>query len=155
MKASLTGIYSNITAKKFSTIFLQFIPGKKCLCCYVSYGPFCIDCSSMDFAQISCKQLSFQNLYKDKKNFQMPKLFKQKVNKYLTLTYPRLAIPWWLIGKERTCQCRRLGFHPWVRQSPQRRKWQPSPVLSPGKPYGQRSLAGCSPMGWRELDMTQ
>ena len=26
-------------------------------------------------------------------------------------------LPWWLSGKESTCQCRRLGFDPWVRRS--------------------------------------
>ena len=29
----------------------------------------------------------------------------------------------------------------------QRRQWQPTPVLSPGKSHGQRSLVGCSPWG--------
>ena len=24
-----------------------------------------------------------------------------------------LGLPWWLSGKESTCQCRRHGFHPW------------------------------------------
>ena len=24
------------------------------------------------------------------------------------------GLPWWLSGKESTCQCRRLRFHPWV-----------------------------------------
>ena len=32
---------------------------------------------------------------------------------------------------------------------------QPSPVLLPGKPHGQRSLAGCSPWGRWELDTTE
>ena len=31
--------------------------------------------------------------------------------------------------------------------SPWRRKWQPAPVFLPGKPHGQRSLAGYSPQG--------
>ena len=35
------------------------------------------------------------------------------------------GLPWWLIGKEPTCQCRRLGFNPWVRKIPWRRKQQP------------------------------
>ena len=30
-------------------------------------------------------------------------------------------------------QCRRLGFHPWVRKIPWRRKCQPSPVFLPKK----------------------
>jgi len=34
------------------------------------------------------------------------------------------------------------------------RKWQPSPVFLPGKSREQRSLAGYSPRGHRELDMT-
>ena len=34
-------------------------------------------------------------------------------------------IPWWLSGKESTCQCRRLGFHPWFRKIPWSRKGQP------------------------------
>ena len=29
----------------------------------------------------------------------------------------------------------------------QRRQWQPTPVLLPGKSYGRRSLVGCSPWG--------
>ena len=28
-----------------------------------------------------------------------------------------------------------------------RRKWYPTPVFLPGEPHGQRSLAGCSPLG--------
>jgi len=46
--------------------------------------------------------------------------------------------------KEFTWQCRRHRFDPWVRKIPWRRKWQPSPVLLPGKSHEQRSLAGCS-----------
>ena len=32
--------------------------------------------------------------------------------------------PWWLSGKEPTCQCRRRRFDPWVGRIPWRRKWQ-------------------------------
>ena len=56
---------------------------------------------------------------------------------------PRL--PWWLSGKEPTCQCRRLGFDPWVGKFPWRRKWQPTPVFLPGESHGQRSLVGYGP----------
>ena len=38
-------------------------------------------------------------------------------------------------------------FNPWVRKIPWRRKWQPTPVFSPGKYHGQRSLAGCTSRG--------
>ena len=34
-------------------------------------------------------------------------------------------------------------------------RWQPSPVLLPGKFHGQRSLVGCSPWGRKESDTTE
>ena len=36
-----------------------------------------------------------------------------------------------------------------------RRQWQPTPVLSPGKCHGRRSLVGCSLWGHEELDTTE
>ena len=36
-----------------------------------------------------------------------------------------------------------------------RRQWQPTPVLLPGKSYGQRSLVGFSPWGHEESDTTE
>ena len=52
--------------------------------------------------------------------------------------------------------CRLLCvFVPWVRKIPWRRKWQPTPVLLPGKFHGWRSLTGYSPWGRRELDTTE
>ena len=38
---------------------------------------------------------------------------------------------------------------------PCRRKWQPTPVLLPGKSHGQRSLVGYSPWGCTESDTTE
>ena len=61
-------------------------------------------------------------------------------------------------GKEPACQCRRykrLGFDVWVRMIPWRRAWQPAPVFLPGESHGQRSLAGYSPRGLTESDMTE
>ena len=52
-------------------------------------------------------------------------------------------------------QCGRPGFDPWVGKIPWRRKWQPTPVLLPGKFLGRRSLVGYSPWGHRELDTTE
>ena len=51
------------------------------------------------------------------------------------------------VGRESACQCRRhkrCGFHPWVGKIPWRRKWQPTPVLLPGKSHGWRSLGSYS-----------
>ena len=61
-------------------------------------------------------------------------------------------------GKESTCQCRRyriLGFNPQVEKIPWSRKWQPAPVFLPGRFHGQRNLAGYSPQGHKESDMTE
>ena len=46
-------------------------------------------------------------------------------------------------------------FDPWVGKIPWRRKWQPTSVFLPGEPQGQRSLAGYSPWGHKELDTTE
>ena len=54
-----------------------------------------------------------------------------------------------LSGRESSCQCWRHRFNPWTGKIPWRRRWQPTPVFLPGKPHGQRGLAGCSPRGWR------
>ena len=43
---------------------------------------------------------------------------------------------------------------PLGRKSPWRRAWQPTPVFLPEESHGQRSLAGCSPRGRKESDMT-
>ena len=37
----------------------------------------------------------------------------------------------------------------------QRRQWQPTPVLLPGKSHGWRSLVGCSPWGRKESGTTE
>ena len=58
---------------------------------------------------------------------------------------------WWLGGKVSTCQCRRHGCNLWVRKIPWRRKWQFSLVFLPGKSYGQKSLAYCSPWGGKRV----
>ena len=68
-----------------------------------------------------------------------------------------LGLPRWHSGRESACQCRRCkrcGFDPWVGKIPWRRKWQLTAVL-PGKFHGQRNLAGYSPWGCTESDMTE
>ena len=62
-----------------------------------------------------------------------------------------------LIGKTQLLclQCRRPGFDPWVGKIPWRKKWQPTPVLLPGKFHGLRSLVGYSLWCRKELDMTE
>ena len=60
-------------------------------------------------------------------------------------------------GKELACQwrrCRRPRFDPWIGRILWRREWQPTPIFSPGKSHGQRSLVGYSPWGRKESNMT-
>ena len=47
-----------------------------------------------------------------------------------------------------------MGLIPELGRSPGEGKWQPTPVFLEN-PYGQRILAGYSPWGCRELDMTE
>ena len=64
------------------------------------------------------------------------------------------GLPWWLRGKETTCQFRRCGFDPWVGKIPWRRKRQPTPVFLPGISHDQRGLVGYSPWGRKDSDTT-
>ena len=68
-------------------------------------------------------------------------------------------LPWWLSGKESTCQCRRPGFDPWVGTVPWRRKWQPTPGFLEylgmlGKSHGHSNLASVVAGVAKELDTT-
>jgi len=68
----------------------------------------------------------------------------------LILRFP--SWPRWL----RIClQCRRPEFDSWVRKISFRREWQPIPVFLPGEFNRQRSLAGYSSWGYKELGMTE
>ena len=57
-----------------------------------------------------------------------------------------------LSGKEFTCQCRRRGFHLWVRKIPWRRKWKPTPVFLTGEFHRQKSIMGQSPRSYKRVD---
>ena len=48
-----------------------------------------------------------------------------------------------------------LGLIPESGKIPWRRAWQPTPVFLPGESHGHRSLAGYSPWGPKESDMTE
>ena len=66
-----------------------------------------------------------------------------------------VSFPGGSVDKETACNARRPGLDPWVGKIPWRRKWQPTPVSLPGEFHGQRSLAGYSPWGFKESDMTE
>ena len=50
---------------------------------------------------------------------------------------------------------KRHGFNPQVGKIPWRRAQQPTPVFLPGESHGQRGLAGYSPQGHTESDITE
>ena len=52
-------------------------------------------------------------------------------------------------------QSRRPGFESWVGKIPCRREWLATPVFLPGEFHRQRSLAGYSPRGYKESNMTE
>ena len=62
------------------------------------------------------------------------------------------GIPSQLVSKGSACNA---GDPSWVVKILWKRKWQPTPVFLPGESQGQRSLAGYSPWGSQELDMTE
>ena len=64
-----------------------------------------------------------------------------------------LGLPWWLSGKESTCNAGDSGPVPRSRRSLGEGNGNPLQFL-PRKSYGQRSLAGYSPWGCKELDTT-
>ena len=70
-----------------------------------------------------------------------------------THTYSFTLIPCSSDGKRIFLQCRRPRFDPWVGKILSRSKWQPTTLA--WRIHGQRSLAGYSPWGCKELDMTE
>ena len=54
--------------------------------------------------------------------------------------YQILGFPGGSVVKNLPANAGRHGFDPWVREIPWRRKWQPTPVLLPGKSHGQRGI---------------
>ena len=64
------------------------------------------------------------------------------------------GLPWWFNSTEFTCQQGRHNFDPWARKIPQRRKWQPTPVLLAGKIPWTEESSGLQSRGHKELDTT-
>ena len=72
------------------------------------------------------------------------------------ISYTPIYFPGGASGPECSCRrCKRCGLDTWVRKIPWRRAWQPTPVFLLGECYRQRSLAGYSLQGRKELDTTE
>ena len=72
---------------------------------------------------------------------------------FIWAPYRHIWLARWCSGKESAYQFkrhRRCGFNPWVRKIPCWRKWQPTPVLLPGKFQWQKSQVGYSPQRVRQ-----
>ena len=76
---------------------------------------------------------------------------KEKGNYLFSLSTVSPGLPWWLSGKESTCQRRRHKLDRCVRKSPWSRKWQLTVLFLPGKSHGQRSLKGYSLWGLKRV----
>ena len=59
------------------------------------------------------------------------------------------------MGKNPPVNAGDAGFISKVRKILWRRAWLPTPVFLPEEFLGQKSLAGCSPCGCKESDMTK
>ena len=65
------------------------------------------------------------------------------------------GLSWWLRRQTICPLCERCRFDSWVRRIPWRREWLPTPVFLPGEFHGQKSLAGYSSWGPKEMDTTE
>ena len=83
-------------------------------------------------------------------------MYGQRINGEIDLC-TLLGFPGGTSGKEPTCQRRRRKrgrFAPWVRKSPWRRKWQPTPVFLPGESWTEEP-GGYSAIGLQRAESFQ
>ena len=71
------------------------------------------------------------------------------------IMYLRMGFPGVLAGKEYACNAGDLGSIPGLGRSLGGEYGNPFQYSSLENPHGQRSLAGCSPWGCKELDTTE
>ena len=74
---------------------------------------------------------------------------------YISVCIGIYRLPWWLRQWKTGLQCRRSGLSPWVGKVLWRREWLLTSVFLSTESQRQRSLAGYSPWGHKELDMTE
>ena len=66
-----------------------------------------------------------------------------------------LGLPWWLNGKESACNVGDLSLISGLGRFPGGGHGKPLQYSCLENPHGQRNLAGYSPWGHKELDMTE
>ena len=74
-------------------------------------------------------------------------------------TAPQMIVSWWLNLLVKIClQCkrhRRCSFSPCIEKISWRKKWQPTPLLLPGRFHGRKNLMGYSQWGCKEPGTTK
>ena len=65
------------------------------------------------------------------------------------------GLPWWLRGKESTCNAGDPVLMPGLGRFPWRKEWHPTPLFLPGESHRQRSPVGYRPEGLEESDTTE
>ena len=113
---------------------------------YIRYSVYCVSCYIVGWLSQPQAE-SVQN--QQKHSPWRPELFRE------LQPFRGLGFPGGSDGKSTCLQWRRHRFNPWVRKIPWTRKWQPTPVLLPGKFHGWRNLVGYSPWGHKEPDTTE
>ena len=70
-------------------------------------------------------------------------------------SYVKRGFPRGSDGKASACNAGdEIEFNPWVGKILWRNEWLPTPVFLPAEFHGQRKLVDYSPLGHKELDMT-
>ena len=126
------------TCCRSSRCWLQTEWPRQCLATWWLNGTQQTGCTSA-FADISAKHQQTQG---SEKLFLL--LFTRGTLAVMVLTLiisaELNARGYWLSGKESTCQCKRLGFSPWVGKILRRKAWQRTSVFLSGESHRQRSL---------------
>ena len=98
----------------------------------------------------NCEYQDFLQLYRNTYVFMFNK---NKMQNFIQIMLIRASLV------AQTVKCLPAMRETWVqspvRKIPWKRKWQPTPVLLPGKFHGWRSLVGYSPWDRKESDMTE
>ena len=141
---STRSVYISSTTVILSTSEGKSLLGSLLKCRF--QGPDCININSSaeDLGTFSTGDLKITVQLTEKTNTEIYKSWQERmrncVNDDVLLCFTDGSV-----SKEFKCNAGNTGdrgFNPWVGKSPWRKKWQPIPVLLPGKSIGQRSQAG-------------
>ena len=102
-----------------------------------------------DWTWVSCMAGRFFTIWATSEAWTLPK------SSWKARIQPAGDFPGSLVVKTLSSHRRGCRFNPWVGKITWRRAWHPTPAFLPGEFHGQRSLAGYSSWGHKELDTTE